>query len=214
MSDTNTEGQPAAPAAAHAAAPAAAPATEPSTAAAPAAAPASDEPAKPGASGEGEGGKQDTEGKPAEPTYEYQMPEGMELDTAAADSLTALAKEKGLSPADAQKVAEIGVQMMQRQADAHAAMVQSWIDEVKGDKEIGGDKLTESLVHAKRAVDFIGDPALKELLEISGYGNNPVLVRAFVKLGKHLAPDQIETGSQPANGTSATRMYSASNMNP
>lgn len=173
------------------------------------------EPQDAGAKPDGDKGEHGKEGEKADETYEYQMPEGLVLDKSAADALTAFAKEHGLKPDVAQKVADIGVQMMQRQVDAHAQTVTKWIEEVRSDKEIGGEKLDESLATAKRAIDFIGDPALKELLNTTGYGNNPVLVRAFIKIGKTLAPDTVENGQKPAHEeASAARMYSASNMNP
>lgn len=135
-----------------------------------------------------------------EVSYEFKMPEGVELDKALADEFTPLAKEAGLKPEQAQKMVDLYAKAQQKQAEAYAEAQAKWVDEVKGDKEIGGEKLPETLANAKRALDFIGDPALKELLNSTGFGNHPVLVRAFNKIGKQLAPDNFVGGQRGPSG--------------
>lgn len=146
-----------------------------------------------------------------EVVYEFKLPDGMELDTATRDAFIPLAKELKLSPEQAQKFVDLKVADTQRQAEAWQSQQAQWVDQVKGDAEIGGDKLEQSLAYSKAAVDFIGDPALNELLNTTGYGNHPVLVKAFVKIGKQLAPDTFVGGKrEPAANTEdaqLARMY-------
>lgn len=137
----------------------------------------------------------ETEEVKAPESYEIKMPEGVELDKAAADEFTAIAKELKLSAADAQKVADVGAKMAQRQAEAHANLVESWVEQVKTDKEIGGDKLNENLAVARKAIDTFGTPELKDVLNATGLGNHPAVIKAFYKAGKAISEDAFVKGT-------------------
>ena len=113
-----------------------------------------------------------TETKPEAPAvpdaYDLKMPEGVELDPAAAEEFTAIAKELKLDQSSAQKLADVAAKQAQRQAESHAKLVESWVEQVKADKEIGGDKFDENLGIAKKALDTFGTPELKDVLHASG----------------------------------------------
>lgn len=156
------------------------------------------------------------EQKPAEPqapeSYEFEMPEGVELDKAAADEFTAIAKELKLDQATAQKVADVGAKMAQRQAEAHATLVESWVESVKADKELGGEKLDENLAVARKAMDAFGTPELKTLLNSTGLGNNPEVIRAFYKAGKAISEDGFVRGAnKTANTDPAKKLFPSMN---
>lgn len=128
-------------------------------------------------------------------TYDLKMPEGVELDKAAADEFTAIAKELKLPAEAAQKLADVGAKMAQRQVEAHAKLVESWTESVKTDKEIGGDKLTENLGIARKALDQFGTPELRDVLNMTGFGNHPAVIKAFYKIGKAISEDGFVTGT-------------------
>lgn len=141
-----------------------------------------------------------TTAEPAVPeSYDLQMPDGMELDTVVADEFSAIAKEMKLDQPTAQKFADLGAKMVQRQQEAHAKTVEGWVESVKTDKEIGGDKLTENLAVARKALDTFGTPELRDLLNSSGLGNHPDVIKAFYKVGKAISDDRFVTGS-PTTG--------------
>lgn len=145
------------------------------------------------------------ESKPAEPavpeSYDLKMPEGVELDKAAADEFTAIAKELKLDQATAQKLADVAAKQAQRQAEGHAKLVESWVEQVKTDKDIGGDKLNENLAVARKALESFGTPELKDVLNSTGFGNHPEVIRAFYKIGKAISEDRFVAGS-PKSGAS------------
>ncbi len=151
-----------------------------------------------------------TEPKAAEPqvpeSYEYKMPEGIELDKAAADEFTAIAKELKLDQATAQKVADIGAKMAQRQTEAHVKLVESWVEQVKTDSEIGGDKLDENLAIARKAIDAFGTPELKDVLNSTGLGNHPAVIKAFYKAGKAISEDKFVAGSPKGAPTDVAKI--------
>ena len=160
-------------------------------------------------------GTQDT--KPTEPvvpeSYDLKMPEGVELDTAAAEEFTAIAKELKLDQAAAQKLADIGAKMAQRQAEAHAQLVESWTEQVKTDKDIGGDKLEENLGIARKAIDTFGSPELKALLNSTGLGNHPEVVKLAYKVGKAISEDRMVSGAPKGNATNDPAKKLFPNMN-
>jgi len=155
-----------------------------------------------------------TTAPPTEPTatapqapesYEFAMPEGVQLDKAAAEEFSAIAKELKLDQATAQKVADVGAKMAQRQAEAHAELVESWVEAVKSDKDIGGDKLTENLGVARKALESFGTPELKDVLDATGFGNHPEIIKAFYKIGKAISDDRFVTGSAKGPDTDIAR---------
>ena len=150
---------------------------------------------------------------PAVPeSYEFTMPEGVAVDKTAAEEFTAIAKELKLDQASAQKVADIGAKMAQRQAEAHATLVESWVEQTKADKDIGGDKLQENLAVARKAIDAFGTPELKDVLNATGFGNHPAVIKAFYKAGMAISGDRFVSGSPKGPETDmAKKMFP--NMN-
>lgn len=150
----------------------------------------------------------DDKGTKAPESYDLQMPDGVELDTAAAEEFKGIAKEYGLTQEQAQKVADIGAKMVQRQTEAHQAQVQTWVDAVKTDKEIGGDKLNENLAIARKTIDTFGSPELKEMLNVTGIGNHPEIVKLAYKIGKAISDDGfVRGGNTSAPRSAAEVMY-------
>lgn len=153
---------------------------------------------------------------PTEPVvpeaYELQMPEGIELDKVAADEFTAIAKDLKLDQPTAQKLADIAAKQQQRQVEAHAKMVEGWVEQVKADKELGGDKLQENLGIARAALDKFGSPELKAMLNDSGIGNHPAVIRAFFSIGKAISEDRIVTSTPAGNAVDpAKKMFPTMN---
>lgn len=170
-----------------------------------------------GASGEAKPGEQGAgkDGANAAPeTYTFTAPEGIELDSSAVEQFSVLAKELKLSGPDAQRVADIGAAMIQRQAEQQVATVKGWISESKADKEFGGDAFNTNISVARKAIDTFGSEKLKEAMESSGLGNHPEFIRFAFKVGKAISEGTFvksgaSGGSHPADA--AKQLYP--NMN-
>ena len=117
----------------------------------------------------------------------FDLPEGMELNTEALESVSPLLQEAGLNQDQAQKMvnwyAEQEQARAQAQYDSFKTMVDGWAEESKNDSEFGGEKFDESIATAKAAIDAFGTPELRELLESHGVGNHPEVIRFMVKVG-------------------------------
>ncbi|CUZ54034.1 Uncharacterised protein [Serratia marcescens] len=146
--------------------------------------------------------------KPAAPEkYEFTPPEGQELDANALAVFEPIAKELGLSQEQAQKLVDIYPQIQQQQAEAWSKQVADWGEQVKADKEIGGDKFNASVGAAQRALDQFGNPELREYLNASGLGNHPALVRFCAKVGKAMAEDSFVVPNQGGQRSAADVLY-------
>lgn len=148
-----------------------------------------------------------TETAPATPPaevavdYKFDVPEGMSLDEGGVQEFTTIAKELKLPQDAAKRLMDLEVKRIQGQQEQHLKLVESWSEAAKTDKEIGGDKLTENLAVAKRAVDTFGSPALKELLNQTGLGNHPEVIRAFYKAGQAIREDGFVRGQPKGAAT-------------
>ncbi len=141
--------------------------------------------------------------------YEFVEPEGVNMDKEVLGEFEGLAKELKLSQEEAQKVSDIGVKLAQKweakQADVIQQAAAEWAASATADKEYGGDKLTDSLTTAKKALDAFGTPELRTLLNDSRLGNHPEVIRFMVRAGKAISEDRMVTGGAgPATASQST----------
>lgn len=160
------------------------------------------------AESEGKTTEQKTEVKAPE-SYTFVMPEGVELDEKSAGEFSAVAKELDLTQEQAQRVVDLYAKNVQGQLEAHKATVEGWVTAVKADKEIGGDKVTETVATARKAVEAFGSPELKALLDTTGLGNHPEFVRMMFRAGKAISEDRLVVGGEggAVNTDIATTLY-------
>lgn len=153
-----------------------------------------------------DGAQGDGEGKPAEGApekYEFIAPEGKEFDAEVIGQFSDIAKELNLTQEAAQKLVEtMGPKIAERQM-AQVEMVRNeWAQQAQSDKEFGGDKLQENLAVAKKALDSFGTPELRALLNESGLGNNPEVIRFMFRAGKAISEDTFVGNSVGAGNKS------------
>lgn len=131
----------------------------------------------------------------------FTAPEGATLDAKVMDQFAEAARELNLPQDAAQKMIDkMAPLMASRQAEQIEQLRTEWAEQSNTDKEFGGDKLQENLVHARKALDTFATPELKTILNETGLGNHPELVRFMVRAGKAIAEDKIVTGGQATAG--------------
>jgi hypothetical protein len=124
------------------------------------------------------------------------------LDAEQLKPATELFAETGLSQEQAQKFIDLA--MARESAAAHRGvqafvdLQNQWVSEIKADPDIGGDRLKASLASAARAIDRLNVPGLREALNLTGAGNHPAIVKAFVRLGQMISEDRFRPGGAPA----------------
>jgi hypothetical protein len=131
--------------------------------------------------------------------YEFKAPEGKQLDAETVEAFSEVAKELNLTQDAAQKMlTAMSDKLGQRQAAQVDAVRSQWAESSKADKEFGGDKITENLSVAKKALDTFGTAELRTLLNDSGLGNHPEVIRFMFRAGKAISEDRYvgpSTGS-------------------
>jgi hypothetical protein len=137
----------------------------------------------------------------AEVDYTFEMPEGIELDKSSTEEFVAIAKELKLPQDAAKKLVGLEVKRVQAAQEQHSKLVESWAESVKADKEIGGDKLDVNLAVARKAIDTFGTPELKDLLNRTGLGNHPEVVKLAWKIGKAISEDAFVRGAPKSPAT-------------
>lgn len=154
-----------------------------------------------------EGGESEDTPEGAPETYaDFTFEDGVELNKEVLDEFKVIAKELNLPQAAAQRVADLGaalaskfVETQQQQAVETAS---AWAEQVKADKEIGGDKLSATLTAARKALSQFGSDDLRTLLSGTGFGNHPELIRMLAKVGAAVSEDKIvasgDAGGPPA----------------
>ena len=110
--------------------------------------------------------------------------------TAATLNLPAEALQKWLS------LEEGRLQGLQKQQEEQKrAQTAAWARQTQ---EELGPSWQEKVSQAVRAADAFGGPELRQLLEETGLGNHPVIVRTFIGIGKRMSEDITAAGTSGA----------------
>lgn len=161
-----------------------------------------------------------TEGqKPVIPEkYDLKLPDGALIDAKRVEEIEAYAKAQGFSNEQAQALLErensVLVNHIQAQEKAYQEASSKWVEELRADKEFGGEVFNQNAELAKRFINRFGSQTLKTTLDQTGLGNHPELFRMVVRAAKAMSEDQLVIPpTQPANRpkSMAERFYGKSN---
>ncbi len=137
-----------------------------------------------------------------------------DLDPTLVEKATPILKDLKLTNDQANKlvgmVPEIQQRTLQALNDDFTATRAAWAKQTKEDSEIGGRNMAETLSLAGRALDKFGAPSVKDaqgnetnefraLLNDSGLGDHPVMLKMFREIGKLVGEDNglIRSDSNP-----------------
>jgi len=166
---------------------------------------------------------------PAEVKYELALPKDAVIEAAAIERTTAFAKATGLTPEAAQHAlnhanAEVAADRVQQKAanvEAFKALAtKTWVDEVKADATYGGEKYLVTVEEVKRAADRFLTAEERVVLNQTGWGNHPMLVKMFARIGQAMANDKFIQGTGGAGERDnslegrAARMYANEGKGP
>ena len=127
-------------------------------------------------------------------SYEpFELPQGVEVDTAALEEAQSLFAEARLSQPQAQKLVDLYAgkmnELVQSQISAAESRQKAWVAEVKSDPELGGRRFEQARAAAQKALNRFGTPELRRTLDELWVGNNPQLFRFFVRVGQAVSED-------------------------
>lgn len=144
----------------------------------------------------------DTAPEGAPEVYEdFVLPEGAESSESFTAEFGELAKGSNLSQEDAQKFVDLAgrfaTQMQEDQLSAWQTQREQWVNDLKSDKEFGGDAFKGTLESANRALRRYGSKSLIDTLNSSGVGDNAELVKLLARVDKATREDKTVEGSAP-----------------
>jgi hypothetical protein len=160
-------------------------------------------------------GAPETKPEGAPESYAFTAPEGVQFDATVIGAFAEVAKDLNLPQDQAQKVLDkVAPVIAARQSEQLQAARTAWAEATKTDKEFGGEKLAENLGAANKAMETFGTPEFKQLLDLSGFGDHPEVIRVFHRISKAISEDRFVGGqgggAKPADARS---FYPNSNMN-
>lgn len=124
--------------------------------------------------------------------YELTAPEGYPMDAGALKAFTEHCRAAGFSKEQAEAQLAWMQGNYQRWQEQQAAQRKSWREELRADKEFGGDKYGISVTEAQQGLaEFDKDDKIKTMLRETGYGDHPDVIRIFARVGRALAEDRI-----------------------
>lgn len=132
------------------------------------------------------------------PTDDYKdlsLPEGLKECEENFASFKQLAAELKLPAETVQKLLQWEANTVtqgQQLAEAHRAdILQKWTEQTK---EMFGPMYQREVAHALQAADRFGGPALRQLLEVTGLGSHPVIVKTFHTISQQISEDISPSG--------------------
>jgi hypothetical protein len=138
---------------------------------------------------------------PVEVKYDdLKVPEKSPLEKATVDELKAFAKEHKLSLESAQAILNrdnaAAISLQERQNKEWETLRAGWQKQVADDKQIGGEKLKESLELVKRCIKhYDKDGSFGKELETSGLGDHPAFIKFIHSIAKSGAEDRFVDGN-------------------
>lgn len=146
--------------------------------------------------------------------YNFTVPEGMEVNEPLMEEFVAFAKAENLSPEVGQKLIDMQARFEKQNYETSqkqwTTLQEEWTNASKADTEFGGQEMTANLAIAKKTIDQFGTPELKEMLDFTGAGNHPEIIRLFYRVGKAISDDKLVIGegsTSPAPKTQAEILF-------
>lgn len=152
--------------------------------------------------------KQDPQKQTPPEEYELELPEGSHLQPMDLEEVASFAKEHKLSQEQAQalvvqrdKVINNYIQMTN---DKWTEQTKTWVENIKKDREMGGEAFEANAELAKRVIARFGSQELRKALTDTGLGNHPELVRFVINVGKTMSEDVLVQPGRAASGKKST----------
>ena len=139
---------------------------------------------------------------------DFTLPEGMAMDKTLAEKATAEFKALGLSQDQAQKLVTLQAESAKAYADAAMSEFTKQVDTWKQDtKKQYGEKYNDEVAVAAQAINRFGSPELRAVLNETGLGNHPELVKFFVQVGHAIKEDNPVDGQRVAEKASDAEVF-------
>lgn len=150
-------------------------------------------------------------------SYDLDIPESMQVTDEAKASLDEKFREAGLTQEQAKTVFSMYTDTVEDMNRTLTKQSAAWLDESKKDPDIGGSNFKSTTANVRRVTTRFGDEAFEAIMDETGLGNHPALLRFLNKVGASLAEDRSGSGSatsRPANRSLHEALYSKVDVDP
>ncbi len=124
---------------------------------------------------------------------DFTLPKGFTMAEGALEAFNPVAKDLGLSQENAQKLinlySTVQAKNIENINNAFAKEHEEMVAKVKADPEMGGDKYESNIKLASNVIGKFGNKGVVEVLTATGLGDNPEVIRMFLKIGKAMGED-------------------------
>ena len=122
---------------------------------------------------------------------EFEVPEEYGINDETLTDYQSWAKENNLTQDQAQAGVNMVTKMQEAQVSQWVEQQKAWVDQAKSDTEIGGEKFDENISTAVKARDSFGNSEFSEMLDTSGLGNHPEMIRFLNRVGRAISEDKV-----------------------
>lgn len=144
-------------------------------------------------------------------SYEFQLPEGA-TPGPVLEEFSAMAKEMNLPQDKAQALVDLYQKAQQETIKQWDATKQAWANEIKADKEIGGQKFKETMETCGRFLkEMEAPPEFLEFMDQYGLGNHPAFIKMIHKIALQTREDRpvmAGAGGSLTNEAKIQNLYS------
>lgn len=132
---------------------------------------------------------------------EFELPEGYQISDENLGALRQYAADYGIDKAGAQELIDYHVSVLEQQQEAQMAgweaLKSDWANQARSDKALqdSAGNIDQSLSIAKKGVESLGGKELLEVLNMTGVGSHPAVIKAFKIVGENLEGGKIVSGS-------------------
>ena len=130
----------------------------------------------------------------------FELPDNFDMNEETLGDYHTFAKENNLTQEQAQRGVDMVAQMKQAEMTQWVEQQKSWVDDAKSDAEYGGDKFEQNIAVAVKARDSFGTSEFNEMLDTSGLGNHPEMIRFLNRVGKAISEDSVVVGGTSTTG--------------
>lgn len=140
-------------------------------------------------------GQEETEAAGAPEEYgTFDLPDDFDMNQDTLAEYHTFAKENNLTQEQAQRGVDMVAKMKQAEMQQWVEQQKSWVEDAKADAEFGNDKFDESIAVAVKARDSFGTSEFNEMLDSSGLGNHPEMIRFLHRVGKAISENSVVVG--------------------
>lgn len=126
--------------------------------------------------------------------YNLRAPEGFAIDQELLTAATPVLREIGLNDEQANKllplVPQLEARVIESLDDELSVLKKEWASQVRADPRLGGANWRETERYLTVALDAAGagqGSEFRELMDDSGLGNHPAIIRGFRAIGERLS---------------------------